>query len=69
MIRGHHVSIKFWKFYIGKDLPLSCEEGSVYDKHAVAVRKADGVVVGQAPQEMSRVFCFFFSGTRRYMYR
>ena len=56
VIRGHHVSKKFWMPYIGEELhvPLSCEEGNVYYKHAVAVCKADGVVV-----EMSRVFWFF----------
>ena len=59
VIRGHHVSIKFWMPYIGDDLPLSCEEGNVYDEHAFAVRKADGVIVGHALWEMSRVFWFF----------
>ena len=59
MIRGHHVSKKFWTTYIGEKLPLSSEEGNVYDKHAVAVDKADGIVVGHAPREMSRVFWFF----------
>ena len=28
---------KFWMPYTGKELPLSCEEGNVYDKHVVAV--------------------------------
>ena len=37
MISGNHVSIKLWTPYIGKDLPLSCKKGKVYDKHTVAV--------------------------------
>ena len=49
VIRGHHVSKKFWMPYIGEELLLSCEEGNIYEKHPVAVRKADGVVVGHAP--------------------
>ena len=63
MIRGHHVSKKFWTPYIGEELSLSCEEGNVYDKHAVAVRKADCVVVGHPPREISRVFWFFSRNT------
>ena len=59
MIRAHHLSIKFWTPYIGENLPLSCEEGNVYDTHAVAVREADSVVVGHVSREMSRVFQFF----------
>ena len=59
VIRGHHVSKKFWMPYIGEELPQSCEEGNVHDKHTVAVCKADSVVVGHAPREMSRVFWFF----------
>ena len=38
---------------------MSCEEGNVYDKHAVAVCKTDGVVFGHAPREMSRAFWVF----------
>ena len=57
--KRHHVSKKFWTPYSVEELPLSCEEGNVYVKHAVAVRKSDGVVVGHAPREMSRVFWFF----------
>ena len=50
VIRGHHVSTKFWMPYIGEKLLLSYKEGNVYNKHAVAVRKADSVVAGHAPQ-------------------
>ena len=60
VIRGHHVSKRFWTPYVGEELLLSCEEGNGHDKHAVAVRTAaDGAVVGHAPREMSCVFWFF----------
>ena len=60
MVRGNHISKKFWTPYIGEELLLSCEERNIYDKHAVAVRtKADAVAVGNAPREMSHVFWFF----------
>ena len=70
VIRGHHVSKKFWMPYIGEELPLSCEEGNMCDKHAVAVRKAAGVVVGHAPREMSRAFWFFLQhrGTGKHFF-
>ena len=60
VIRGNHISKKFWMPCIGEELPWSCEEGNVHDKHTVAVRtKADDVVAGHAPREMSHVFWFF----------
>ena len=59
VIGGHDVSKKFWMPYISEELPQSCEKGNVYDKHAVAVHKADSVIVGHTPREMSRVFWFF----------
>ena len=53
----------------GEELPLSCEEGNIYNKHVVvAVRnKADAVAAGNAPQEMSRAFWFFlqYGGTSK----
>ena len=66
VIRGHHVFKQFWMPYIGEELPLSCEEGNVYDKHAVAVRKADGVVVGHAPREIDVACLLVFPAIRRY---
>ena len=70
MIGGHHVSKKFWMPYIGEELPLSCKEGNVYDKHAVAVYKADGIVVGHnTPREIDVACLLVFPATRRYRYK
>ena len=66
MIRAYHVSKKFWTPYIGEELPLGCEEENIYDKHAVAVCKADGVVVGHAPREIDVACLLAFPATRRY---
>ena len=49
IVRGHHVYKKVWTPYIGQ---------SLHD-HAVCVRKANGTVVGHAPQEMSCTFWHF----------
>ena len=58
MKRGHHDSKKFWKPCTGKELPLNCEQGNVYNKLVVvAVRnRADAVAVGNTPQEMLHAF-------------
>ena len=61
VIRGHHIYKAIWTpyMYVGECLQVGCEENNNHDDHAVAIRKARGIVVGHAPREMSRTFWYF----------
>ena len=59
VVRGHHVYKTIWTPYVGQYLKLSCEEDNEHDDHAICVRKANGIVVGHAPREISRTFWYF----------
>ncbi len=58
VIRGHHIYKETWTPHIDEELIAGCEEGNVYDRHAVAILK-DGEVVGHMPRTIARYSWYF----------
>ena len=60
VIRGHHVYKHVWTPFEGEELVLEQEHHNSYDHYATKVMK-DGVTVGRAPRELSRLFWNFIA--------
>ena len=56
VIRGHHIFKEVWTPRLGEILAVRKEVGNAHDRHAVALVRNDGTIVGHAPREVSRVF-------------
>ena len=52
-IHGYHIYKDIWDPSVGETVNCGRERGNSADRYAVALRKADGVIVGHVPRTIS----------------
>lgn len=75
-IHGYHIYKDVWDPSVGETVNCERESGNSADRYAVALRKADGVIVGHVPRTISCMCTLFLrrggtitstmTGPRRY---
>ena len=58
VIRGHHVYKVTWTPYISENLTANIEEDNPHDRHAIALTRGAGNIVGHMPQKIAPL-CWF----------